>query len=633
MIKFTNKIRYIKNLLLLSSGILFGLTANAMKYYVASNGSNDSGDGSISKPWQSLSFAATLANKVGDTIVLKPGIFLETNTSIVSPGVNIEGAGVTETFIKYNGVANSDYLVKLESPSLRTEKQFLSNFTFDGNGKKLFAGISVIKRSNVAVHDIAFKNMNYTALRFTHDHTKSHVDHTPPKGWLKGIKIYNNTFLNCAKALTGSKTGNVLLAHLDGGEVFNNTIEDNAGYGIKGVDNGGWFMRTKIYNNKINVLGNISIEPWHTSEENFIYNNTVNCLISLTFDGKKEGAARTVTFYGNKSYLDGDGRSGFGIGYEIHSNTDVEAYGNYILNPGGAGAFMLIDDIKFIRADSNIRIHHNVIVSNKGPFSNSPGAGLDATGVWMAAANDDMKEIHIYNNVFQGLYAGVKFRSYESHRNPGEYPNIMDVKVKNNIFFENKHNVLFGSDQANVYQRVEITNNIYFKSENVLYTFQPTPIVISPSELTVQNNYNKDPQLQFSGEIIEPYYKPVSSSSFAVDKGINVGLEFKGSAPDIGAVEYDGLNNLFPDNNKMKSPFNVYPNPFLDNIIIENKEYRNLIQRVDVFDALGNLINSFNSKNEDRMLIPMNEVSPGLYYLRIYSVQGNYTVKMSNYNR
>ena len=45
-------------------------------------------------------------------------------------------------------------------------------------------------------------------------------------------------------------------------------------------------------------------------------------------------------------------------------------------------------------------------------------------------------------------------------------------------------------------------------------------------------------QLVRSGAMPFPYFEAASASANVVDRGVNVGLAFSGSAPDIGASEY-----------------------------------------------------------------------------------------------
>jgi hypothetical protein len=54
----------------------------------------------------------------------------------------------------------------------------------------------------------------------------------------------------------------------------------------------------------------------------------------------------------------------------------------------------------------------------------------------------------------------------------------------------------------------------------------------------VQNNFTSSPGLNYSGALPSPYYEPAGASSNLVDKGVNVGIEYSGAAPDIGAYEF-----------------------------------------------------------------------------------------------
>ena len=69
-------------------------------YYVSISGS-DNGDGSQGNPWRTLRAAVSkVPASQGHTIRLSGGIFVESGSFNVPPGVSIEGAGIDQTIIK-----------------------------------------------------------------------------------------------------------------------------------------------------------------------------------------------------------------------------------------------------------------------------------------------------------------------------------------------------------------------------------------------------------------------------------------------------------------------------------------------------------------------------------------------------
>jgi hypothetical protein len=128
---------------------------------------------------------------------------------------------------------------------------------------------------------------------------------------------------------------------------------------------------------------------------------------------------------------------------------------------------------------------------------------------------------------------------------------IVDTKIINNIIYENAT----GGQETNPYQiyllddnpyvkRLTIRNNIIYKSgASILIYYSPNDVnsgwpktvaqfnaTDGAYENTINGNINADPLL--NGDY------SLQAGSPAIEAGIDVGLPFTGSAPDIGAVAY-----------------------------------------------------------------------------------------------
>ncbi|MBC7804712.1 MAG: hypothetical protein H7145_01050, partial [Akkermansiaceae bacterium] len=110
--------------------ILLSLAAIALKpratqavpntFYVATDGSDATGDGSATKPWKTLAYAAD-NTRAGNVIHLKAGTFLETRPTKLAVGVDIEGEGTDRTIVRAS--LDSSYLITLLSRSHETGNQ------------------------------------------------------------------------------------------------------------------------------------------------------------------------------------------------------------------------------------------------------------------------------------------------------------------------------------------------------------------------------------------------------------------------------------------------------------------------------------------------------------------------------
>ena len=81
--------------LLLSTLMLCALWASATTYYISPTGNDGTGTGSISQPWKTLAKATSTVTTPSDIIHVNAGTYLETVQCFLSPGVSIEGDGVT----------------------------------------------------------------------------------------------------------------------------------------------------------------------------------------------------------------------------------------------------------------------------------------------------------------------------------------------------------------------------------------------------------------------------------------------------------------------------------------------------------------------------------------------------------
>jgi len=99
---------------------------------------------------------------------------------------------------------------------------------------------------------------------------------------------------------------------------------------------------------------------------------------------------------------------------------------------------------------------------------------------------------------------------------------VGNCKIKNNIFLQSQGSTVGGPAAIS---SSEFTNNFLYGTSGISAAYSQS------------NNYYQSPGLNFTGTKPDPYYRPLANGNL-VDKGVNVGLAYSGSAPDIGAYEY-----------------------------------------------------------------------------------------------
>ncbi|HEV8515443.1 MAG TPA: Ig-like domain-containing protein [Cyclobacteriaceae bacterium] len=504
----------------------------ATTFYVSTTG-NDAGNGSAASPWKTLKYAVTKTPASQDyAIMLSAGTFVENGLIEVPLGVSIIGAGIDQTIIK----AASSFYYYPASPAYSTDKflislneynqlpgnQTLSGFTIDGDGKKLHGGIYVRHRNNVTIDGVKVMNTHFMGI------------------WLWDVQtstLKNSQIINASWGSSAYCVGALSLGNLDRVDISNLTVDENTGYGIKaiGPNGGNNIFNTLIHDSRISVspvglwnngsAPNIAIELWQVNLVGCqIFNSYVDNNISLVNSNAiPSSGIQTMRVHHNT--LDMDTRAhgaGYGIELNIH---DAEIDHNYFLK----GLYGIVN---WSNPMKNWSIHHNTFYGMQGTY---PGEVVRSQ--WSGLHN-----VKLYNNTIE--FAGAKTMNVV-----GVYGGASDnVDIKNNLFIDNNTaysyyaNQLVHTESGATITGLTVSNN----------SFSRLPVGTVPG--TYSNNLTSDPLISKTGARPAAYYMPKSGSPL-IDVGANVGYTFLGTAPDIGAIEFNGTGNVLPTVN-LTSPAN-----------------------------------------------------------------------------
>ncbi|MBI5475253.1 MAG: right-handed parallel beta-helix repeat-containing protein [Ignavibacteriales bacterium] len=129
------------------------------------------------------------------------------------------------------------------------------------------------------------------------------------------------------------------------------------------------------------------------------------------------------------------------------------------------------------------------------------------------------------------------------------------------------------------------------------------------------------------GSLPDVGFMHLASGSQFVDAGIDVGIPYKGSAPDLGAFESDYTSDI-TINNELPSEFSIsenYPNPFNPSTsFIISVPYQSRVN-LSVYDILGNKVRTLLDENKsagnykiiwDSKADNGEDVSSGIYLVR-----------------
>lgn len=531
-----------------NAGITFRTMATAplpspgiSKYYVSPSGEDNPDKGTLANPFKTLGYAATRVPPLeGDTIYLTPGTYVETIAAVIPPGVNVIGAGELTTLLSSSGVklpsgisatANNyklwydGSLIQLVSPHRTTFRnnsspavaptngnQTISGFTIDGNSKSLKAGVWVENRNNVEMHHVTFKNLAQRGAVFAPGDKDFYVY---PEYYMEDILIHDCTFINSGKDLADETLGNLCIAQLDGANIYNINIRDDQGYGIKFIYDG-YFKNVKIHDCKITLNESdvkwgedIAIEVWNLGEGNEIYNIECNTWLSLVNHPEKFASpvgTENMKVY-NVKMIDIDGVSNKEA-VEVAA-PGIEIYNSYFQDKGFGIAV-------WDMGRKNITIRNNIFynTSKKNNWTGGAAIYIDNSREW------DFVNMKIHNNVFDTHNYGVRIKRSNS--------SINGVDIKNNAFLDIALSEV-ALDGTNI-TNVTLHNNLRFNITALPWIF---PVGVAQS-----NNILGDPGFLRTGNRFDTYYQAVSGSSLVIDKGIDVGINYNGSAPDIGRFEF-----------------------------------------------------------------------------------------------
>jgi hypothetical protein len=514
---------------------------NISKYYVSPDGEDNPDKGTIANPFKTLAYAASrVPASEGDTIYLKPGTYVETEPAVIPLGVSVIGSGELTTTLSSSGVklrsgisptANNyklwydGSLIQLVSPHRTVFRnnnssaiapangnQTISGFTIDGNNKSLKAGVWVENRDNVTMHHVTFKNLAQRGAVFGPGDKDFYVY---PEFYMKNTLIHDCTFINSGKDLADETLGNLCIAQLENAEIYNINITDNQGYGIKFIYDG-YFKNIKIHDCTITLNESdakwgedIAIELWNLGPGNEVYNIQCNTWLSLVNHPEKfasPNGTENMKVY-HVSIIDKDGVSGKEA-VEIGA-PGIEIYNSYFQDKGFGIAI-------WDMGRKNITIRNNIFYNTtvKSNWTGGVAVYIDNSREWK------FSNINIDNNVFDTHNYGVRIKN----SNAG----IEGVHVRNNAFLDIVLMEL-ALDGNNITDIV-LNSNLKFNITALPWAFS--------AGISESSNVLGDPGFSRTGDRWDTYYKPLSGSSYVIDKGIDVGIDFNGAAPDIGRFEF-----------------------------------------------------------------------------------------------
>lgn len=228
-----------------------------------------------------------MINDPGNVIFVNPGNYYETQSSLLSVGVSIEGEGMPSRIISM--IPNSPVLI-LESPNGTDGSQHISGIQIDGNNLPTGNAILIKGRSNVKIFDSFFTNFTKGAPFYSlGDHYSEYVieilnssggiaiHHCEIDGGIRAFYLHKNQY-DYALEIHHNKIGKVNMSadpevgiyvcDIDGLEIKNNYFRNLATQIVLSSYSSTKLLNIFIFNNIMFNIG-VASNEWYGSGIDF----------------------------------------------------------------------------------------------------------------------------------------------------------------------------------------------------------------------------------------------------------------------------------------------------------------------------------------------------------------------------
>lgn len=512
-------------------------------YYVRLDGSNGNfgtTDNAVGA-WRNLSYACGHVVS-GDTVIMRPGTFLETAQCNLPEGVNLQGSGIGVTIVKSTLTAQFAPLLALNSIAEGANgNQYVRGIEFDGQSLSTSVGITVTARGNVEIDNC--KIINFKDIGVTFTGITSFNGDGEAGIYAADNKFHDNIVYNCAaNDFVGPfKYGRACLQF--GSQlrmlIYNNNIEQpyrtgtitsDIGWPVK-YATGGFTKDCKVYNNIMkralftNATGhgidedwNFSFEMWNTQGLEF-YNNTCQGEVDIV-NATKGAYTYGLSFHHNISSYPAI-RSYYQSGLRLETNeSDHIIENNLFENQQSAITFSPKD---YQNNGFGIDVHRIVVRNNRMlNIGIVPGVGNYGDQQCICMNNFDnpityFDYLTIVNNTIVAhpsnpCYIGILVPAYGG----GACNNIY---IDNNIIQGFSYKSIFVNPSANVDYLYVRNNSIYANADNTVSFSGATP-----AHYTNSGNLTTNPLFVGSGDYTLQIGSPAKNSGTdGTDRGYTGG--------------------------------------------------------------------------------------------------------------
>ncbi len=487
--------------------------------YVSTTIGNDtSGIGSYLTPYRTIQKAYTQATPNSTIRLLAGSYTIASQIEWSIAGVDLIGENKDLVTVHCRVAAN--YAISMYSASVVTGDHIFAGITFTGDNLTGFAAIQAVRYNNVVVHDCNFEDFSEEAVYYGNT--------IPTVTYCTGNKVYNCYFDNCSAYDANGSPGVIGIKGQDGFLCYNNTID----MPVRGATPPGFGIKTnytkglKVYDNSISIPANDDAANWsfcmellNTSDECEIYRNTFAGPVDFAGDfcvkGSGTWSAKLYSNHFGHSSLQSVARVGILLESESTTGTkDMYIYDNDFTNLETA---ITITSRGSETVFDNLNIYRNTFTGIGISSNTTSGAAIGANG----NAGFTLSNLYVYNNT---ILSGRGTNTLKGIVLPTR-GTVTNVYLRNNIISSFGYALTSGSTASGTIANVFIQNNCFYNNGG---SNEPVWDGVTPTSITKTSLLKSDPLL--TGFIL-------GTGSPAINYGMNVGLPYLGTAPDLGAFE------------------------------------------------------------------------------------------------
>ncbi|NMB80757.1 MAG: T9SS type A sorting domain-containing protein [Ignavibacteria bacterium] len=295
--------------------------------------------------------------------------------------------------------------------------------------------------------------------------------------------------------------------------------------------------------------------------------------------------------------------------------------------------------------DGYLRGANNVttILENCWSFKNGylkdgtdPGTGSNGNGFKMGGGDNTNSDRLMHHVTLKRCLAfDNKVKGFDQNNNDGT------MTLLNCTGFRNLSADYRITRQVNTGQSVIIKNSLAYLGAVDLGSFVVqekngwrSPFNVSANDFVSLDATQATRPRKEDGSLPDITFMNLASGSQFIDAGVDVGLPFKGLAPDLGAFEYDGPSSIH-DYDIIPTSVVLhqnYPNPFNPKTTISFSLPKEMEIKLEVFDLLGRSIKLLAEgkyhSGTHTLLFNAQGISSGIYFYRLTTGQSSITKRL-----